>query len=172
MTRINHTNRPDGDDRGVSPVIGVVLMVAITVILAAVIGTYVLDLGQTVGDGGSRASLTVSGNANTDNVTIAHNGGDGLDAREMRILVEKANASGTESATYGAAAEPSVLAVGDEARITMGKDTDGVDWPAGGTVEYTNDEDEFANLAPGDRVTVTVVDAVAQRVVYETTITV
>jgi flagellin-like protein len=36
------------DDKAVSPVIGVILMVAITVILAAVIGTFVLDLGQNV----------------------------------------------------------------------------------------------------------------------------
>jgi flagellin-like protein len=34
------------DDDAVSPVIGVILMVAITVILAAVIGAFVLDLGQ------------------------------------------------------------------------------------------------------------------------------
>lgn len=34
------------DDRGVSPVIGVILMVAITVILAAVIAAFVLDLGD------------------------------------------------------------------------------------------------------------------------------
>jgi archaeal type IV pilus assembly protein PilA len=33
-------------DRGVSPVIGVILMVAITVILAAVIGAFVLGLGD------------------------------------------------------------------------------------------------------------------------------
>lgn len=33
-------------ERGVSPVIGVILMVAITVILAAVIAAFVLDLGQ------------------------------------------------------------------------------------------------------------------------------
>jgi len=36
------------DDRGVSPVIGVILMVAITVILAAVIGTFVLGLGDSL----------------------------------------------------------------------------------------------------------------------------
>jgi len=36
------------DDRAVSPVIGVILMVAITVILAAVIGTFVLGLGDQV----------------------------------------------------------------------------------------------------------------------------
>jgi len=35
------------DDRGVSPVIGVILMVAITVILAAVIAAFVLGLGYT-----------------------------------------------------------------------------------------------------------------------------
>jgi flagellin-like protein len=36
------------EDRAVSPVIGVILMVAITVILAAVIGTFVLGLGENV----------------------------------------------------------------------------------------------------------------------------
>lgn len=36
------------DNSGVSPVIGVILMVAITVILAAVIGTFVLGLGDNV----------------------------------------------------------------------------------------------------------------------------
>lgn len=34
--------------KAVSPVVGVILMVAITVILAAVIGTFVLDLGSDV----------------------------------------------------------------------------------------------------------------------------
>ncbi|ELK55548.1 flagellin-like protein, partial [Haloferax sp. BAB-2207] len=38
------------EDDAVSPVIGVILMVAITVILAAVIGTFVLGLGDQVGD--------------------------------------------------------------------------------------------------------------------------
>jgi len=38
----------DEENRAVSPVIGVILMVAITVILAAVIGTFVLGLGDQV----------------------------------------------------------------------------------------------------------------------------
>lgn len=37
------------EERAVSPVIGVILMVAITVILAAVIAAFVLDLGGSVG---------------------------------------------------------------------------------------------------------------------------
>ncbi|MEM2895054.1 MAG: type IV pilin N-terminal domain-containing protein, partial [Archaeoglobaceae archaeon] len=36
------------DEKGVSPVIGVILMVAITVILAAVIASFVFGLGGTV----------------------------------------------------------------------------------------------------------------------------
>ena len=34
------------DDRAVSPVIATILMVSITVILAAIIGAYVLDIGE------------------------------------------------------------------------------------------------------------------------------
>jgi flagellin-like protein len=46
------------EDRAVSPVIGVILMVAITVILAAVIGTFVLDLGGNV-ENTATAGVTV-----------------------------------------------------------------------------------------------------------------
>jgi len=38
------------DDGAVSPVIGVILMVAVTVVLAAVIATFVLGLGEQVSD--------------------------------------------------------------------------------------------------------------------------
>ncbi|CQH46194.1 DUF1628 domain protein [Halobacterium hubeiense] len=41
---------PDRDERGVSPVIGVILMVAITVILAAVIASFVLGFGDSVNE--------------------------------------------------------------------------------------------------------------------------
>lgn len=45
------------DDDAVSPVIGVILMVAITVILAAVIGTFVLGLGDQVQNNPPQAQL-------------------------------------------------------------------------------------------------------------------
>ncbi|WP_209019553.1 type IV pilin [Halorussus marinus] len=50
------------DDEAVSPVIGVILMVAITVILAAVIGTFVLGLGENVSQNASAGVSEVSGN--------------------------------------------------------------------------------------------------------------
>ncbi|MFC6989309.1 type IV pilin [Haloplanus sp. GCM10025708] len=63
------------DDRAVSPVIGVILMVAITVILAAVIGTFVLGLGQQVQQTTPQASFTFDYNTSADQVTIVHEGG-------------------------------------------------------------------------------------------------
>ncbi len=45
------------DEKAVSPVIGVILMVAITVILAAVIGTFVLGLGDQVQNTTPRAQF-------------------------------------------------------------------------------------------------------------------
>ncbi|MCO8246987.1 type IV pilin N-terminal domain-containing protein [Haladaptatus sp. AB643] len=48
MTLKERFNSKLSSSRGVSPVIGVILMVAITVILAAVIGTFVMGLGNNV----------------------------------------------------------------------------------------------------------------------------
>ena len=68
-----------GEDRGVSPVIGVILMVAITVILAAVIGAFVLGLGDDLGNSsGPQASLSL------EDGTLHHNGGDTLENAELR----------------------------------------------------------------------------------------
>jgi flagellin-like protein len=55
----------ESDDRAVSPVIGVILMVAITVILAAVIGTFVLGLG-----GNQNAKPSASVSVDGGNITV------------------------------------------------------------------------------------------------------
>jgi len=92
------------DDDAVSPVIGVILMVAITVILAAVIGTFVLGLGDQVQQNAPQASFTfdlteddstsgnydcedgsslADSNSNNDRLTITHDGGDKIDAPRL-----------------------------------------------------------------------------------------
>ncbi len=76
------------DDRAVSPVIGVILMVAITVILAAVIGTFVLGLGDQVSDTTPNTQLAFDVDVTDDNlegVTIEHRGGDRIDTEALRI---------------------------------------------------------------------------------------
>ncbi|WP_255192149.1 type IV pilin [Natronobeatus ordinarius] len=55
------------EERAVSPVIGVILMVAITVILAAVIAAFVLDLGGGV-DSEAQAGVEIT-QSQTDNTT-------------------------------------------------------------------------------------------------------
>ena len=87
--------RLNSNDRAVSPVIGVILMVAITVILAAVIGTFVLDLGQSAGQSAPQASLQVETDSASGNFTITHKGGDALADENTRIVIRNETGSGS-----------------------------------------------------------------------------
>ncbi len=93
------------DDRGVSPVIGVILMVAITVILAAVIGTFVLGLGDSL-EQAPQAQLDAVENSN-GNLDISHNGGDAIATSDIRVTV------GTDSYSSG------------DSNFVLGGDADG-----------------------------------------------
>ncbi|OYR65297.1 type IV pilin [Halorubrum ezzemoulense] len=66
---MNFKKAAQHDERAVSPVIGVILMVAITVILAAVIGTFVLGLGDSL-----QTSATAGVSVEGDTVTVASMG--------------------------------------------------------------------------------------------------
>ena len=72
------------DDDAVSPVIGVILMVAITVILAAVIGTFVLGLGGQVQDNAPSAQFTFN-EKNDGNLTITHDGGQTVNVDNINV---------------------------------------------------------------------------------------
>ncbi|APW99964.1 type IV pilin [Halobiforma lacisalsi AJ5] len=82
----------DEDERAVSPVIGVILMVAITVILAAVIAAFVLDLGDSVGNTAPTANFEWDqDNTQTDsdlNVTATITGGESLDGGDLVIKTD------------------------------------------------------------------------------------
>ncbi|MDK2781082.1 MAG: archaeal type pilus assembly protein PilA [Archaeoglobi archaeon] len=85
-------------DEAVSPVIGVILMVAITVILAAVIGNFVFGFASKMGTAAPNVqAILVDDPDNIDTGTnyvfdIEHAGGDPISCSEMRIFVY--NASG------------------------------------------------------------------------------
>jgi flagellin-like protein len=75
------------DDEAVSPVIGVILMVAITVILAAVIGTFVLGIGSSQGKA-PQASFDYSnesGSGGTHALLITHASGDNIDPTNVEL---------------------------------------------------------------------------------------
>ncbi|WP_372480589.1 type IV pilin [Halomicrobium sp. HM KBTZ05] len=93
------------DDEAVSPVIGVILMVAITVILAAVIATFVLGLGDQISNTAPQASFsfdyTEGDSSNTDTLQVTHNGGETISANEVVGAVSGAiDRSDDSSATY------------------------------------------------------------------------
>lgn len=74
--------------RAVSPVIGVILMVAITVILAAVIGTFVLGLGESV-ESAPQATFNFDVEENDSGeitqITVTHGGGDTIDSDRLTL---------------------------------------------------------------------------------------
>ncbi|MBX0323890.1 type IV pilin N-terminal domain-containing protein [Halomicroarcula sp. F13] len=75
------------DDQGVSPVIGVILMVAITVILAAVIATFVLGLGDQVSNTAPQASFSFDyDSSGTPQLDITHDGGDTIEAQTLTVI--------------------------------------------------------------------------------------
>ncbi|MBX0321558.1 type IV pilin N-terminal domain-containing protein [Halomicroarcula sp. F13] len=79
------------DDDAVSPVIGVILMVAITVILAAVIASFVLGLGDQAQQTTPQASFAFdydasAGTASDSGIlTITHDGGDTIQAGSLYL---------------------------------------------------------------------------------------
>ncbi|WP_136687944.1 type IV pilin [Halorhabdus amylolytica] len=74
-----------GDERGVSPVIGVILMVAITVILAGVIGAFVMNMGA---DGETPPNVQWEWNNETTYFTLEHTGGDAAVANNLVVSVD------------------------------------------------------------------------------------
>jgi flagellin-like protein len=82
---------PDRDERGVSPVIGVILMVAITVILAAVIANFVLGFGDSVNET-VQAGADVS--VNDDGTATATWISEGT-AAELEVAAENADGNAT-----------------------------------------------------------------------------
>jgi len=119
------------DEDAVSPVIGVILMVAITVILAAVIGTFVLGLGGNV-QSAPQAQFTFDWDATATELTITHDGGDSIS--EDRLTMTSNTASGND------------VVAGSDA-LSAGSISDGDDVTAGDTIVYGS-----AAVSAGDNV--------------------
>jgi flagellin-like protein len=131
-----------GDDDAVSPVIGVILMVAITVILAAVIGTFVLGLGDQVSNTSPTASFTFDFNDDGTNdnpadtlaqssatdgpLSITHDGGDGIEASQLQIT------DGTDTAEVGG-----TIAIDEWSNTVSAGDTESIQVDSDDTIRVT-----------------------------------
>ncbi|MFP4175382.1 MAG: type IV pilin [Halobacteriales archaeon] len=82
------------DDSAISPVIGVILMVAITVILAAVIGTFVLGLGENVEET-AQAGVNFDYDSSNEEVDIEVVDPGNVDALYIRYVNDTDESEGT-----------------------------------------------------------------------------
>ncbi|MCU4750975.1 type IV pilin N-terminal domain-containing protein [Halobacteria archaeon AArc-curdl1] len=113
----------DEGERAVSPVIGVILMVAITVILAAVIAAFVLDLGSSTSSS-PQAGFTVndeSASTGYTEYTVQISSIERLDS--MTVSCDDTD---TTDASYPGSAtdEVTLNSVGDDGTVTCEDDDD------------------------------------------------
>lgn len=117
--------KPDG--RAVSPVIGVILMVAITVILAAVIGTFVLGLGDQVQSTSPNAQFSFDYDSGaTAELDITHDGGDAVDVAQVETTSSSAvNTSDCSGNSWGSLGTDDTISAGSTCTAT--DDTDNLE---------------------------------------------
>ena len=115
------------DDDAVSPVIGVILMVAVTVVLSAAIGAFVLDIGNAVTEQQPNAVIEFQfepASGSVDSVRLRHNGGDELATSSLRVTVDGAIAweagSPDSDFTTGASDWDDGVTSGDELVVQEG----------------------------------------------------
>lgn len=114
-------------------------MVAITVILAAVIGTFVLGLGQDVSQAAPNAQIELAEATDDDtNFTVNHNGGDSIDFDDITVLV-----GGSTAETDG---DPGELTAGESGEIELDEK------PESGTVEVQLRHDPSDSIIATDEV--------------------
>ena len=128
-------------------------MVAITVILAAVIGTFVLGLGDQLGDTAPQASFEIddaTADAANDNVTftLTKTGGQDLEAGDLVVVVDGTRTGADVSSELG------------------GSET----WQTGQSATFTNlsPDDSFT---ASESVTIRLIHDPSGNAIYSTTIT-
>ena len=117
------------DEKAVSPVIGVILMVAITVILAAAIGSSVFSKGTA--EAAPQASLNMKADGTYSNtekqavVRIEHLGGDALNLTSTKLMIAIDKGSSTPAIVENnVTGGNNILDVGDTKAFKINK-TDG-----------------------------------------------
>ncbi|GAA0475792.1 type IV pilin [Halococcus dombrowskii] len=72
--------------RAVAPVVGVVLLVGVTVVLAAIVGAFAIGIGDS-GNAPEAAITAKFGNEHPNQINLTHHSGDALDVTELTVRV-------------------------------------------------------------------------------------
>ncbi len=80
------------DKRGVSPVVGTVLMIALTVVIATLVASYTIGLtGRAAGPGAILEVKATKENDNLINLEVIHRGGDPLERNKLIVYAQNEN---------------------------------------------------------------------------------
>ncbi len=149
------------EDDAVSPVIGVILMVAVTVLLAATIGTFVLGVGQGTSsptpqatwefeyDGGGDGGF--SAGSQDDSLTVTHGGGDTVE-NTLTVQVDGKRVDTSGDLTYTPSAPSPPFGAGSSITVEESSSTDSIQSGDRVFVIYRPDKPEFRALIGESRV--------------------
>jgi FlaG/FlaF family flagellin (archaellin) len=143
-------------DRASSPVVGIILIVAITIIIGAVLAGFMLDMGESVEESGPTASFEYSYSDKNNQVKVELKRGDTLDGNLLRF-----GGAATEKTTFGGITEWTgrTVEAGDTATVEVKSDeTLRVIWQANSsdqtailsTYEVPNDPSATASIGTVD----------------------
>ena len=141
------------DDDAVSPVIGVILMVAITVILAAVIGTFVLGLGDQVQTTAPNGNFEFDWDNSNGELAVTHTGGDGIASDEIFLRGDVQKESTAADASWSSHGASDTVRAGENMLVDTNDAAD--------TYQFLQ-SDGTAATAPGE-----IADDATVRVVWE-----
>lgn len=150
-------------DRAVSEVLGVVFMVGVTVIIAAIVGVFALGLSQQTAQSGPPIAVGLESiDASTDEIVIEHDGGERVSFTEVTIKVRGNGSTVTFPASTG---DTTTFEPGDVLTI----DTSAPSVTLGGSSVYSGSEGSI-DFQTGDTVTVTFIDADSGTIIAERTV--
>lgn len=142
-------------DSGVSPVVGVMLMLVVTLIIAAVVSGFA---GGLVGDASKAPQATISGTYSISNgMTISHNGGDAIPITTTKIYVSPTKSFGGDADKYSWEVNKSYILTTGEDKKAWAKN----DWNynvskafiAGDTVRISADDLAYVQERPDGTIT-------------------
>lgn len=106
-------------DRGSAPIVGVILIVAVTIIIGAVMATFLLDIGENVEESGPVTTFEYTYSDKNNRVKVVMKSGDSLDGNLLRF-----GGAATEKKVLGGIPEWSgeTVSAGDTATVEVNSD--------------------------------------------------
>lgn len=116
-------------DRAVSPVVGVVLMIVLAVSLTVVVGGFTSDLiDQAQVDTAPQASFSMYNDGSVEGIRVAHDGGDEISVDDLNVVVRQSSGGELSSETYFEGETPETIQPGETFIVNGSSLSDGEEY--------------------------------------------